>query len=125
MQRRADGDRAPLAAVPPPSRAAPPAPPAKKDFDTKFEKYGYMADLDLATYSTKNANVCLGTGYQTIAEAKLLETLTSVNSTNIKKKDIDAELTRVIRFTKQFGFKIRDGIHSTIMKEAESILIDG
>ena len=83
-----------------------------------------MAGSGTATYSTRDAVECFGTCYQTIAEAKLLEFVTSANATNIKKKDIDSELKRVIQLTQQIGFKFRDGMHATSIEEAEGIPVD-
>lgn len=81
----------------------------------------YVVD---SPYDMKKIDGCLGAAYTTIAEARMLDVLTSTKSINDKSTAISAEYDKMLKFGKQYKHKIKQHMHGTIKAEADSILVD-
>ena len=66
----------------------------------------------------------LGNAYATIAEAKLLEILEPTAPLATCKTNIERELTRTVKYSKEFLCKIKPHVHAAITSEAQSLLLD-
>ena len=66
----------------------------------------------------------LGNTYTTIAEAKLREILEPITLPGTRKKNIERELTRIVKYSKEFSHTVKPHMHSAITSEAQSLLLD-
>ena len=66
----------------------------------------------------------LGNAYTTIAEAKLLEILEPTAPPGTRKKNIERELTHIVKYSKEFSYTTKPHMHSAITSEAQSLLLD-
>ena len=65
-----------------------------------------------------------GNAYATTAEAKLLEIAEPIAPPGTCKKNIERELTRIAKCSKEFSHTMKPHMHSAITSEAQSLLLD-
>lgn len=68
----------------------------------------------------------LGQAYTTICEQKMLMILMDKDAKpKVMRKQVEAQLGRIVRYSKEYNTKIKAGMHKAILGEAESILLQG
>ncbi len=90
----------------------------------KFKQYlaEYKVEVELS-----DVHKILGNAYAVIFEAKALGIFDKPEeelALTGKKKAIEVELGKVTKYTKAWNIKVREYIHATIMKEANTLLVD-
>ncbi len=107
------------------ARCAAESPQAKKDYDLCYKENSiYARPAPVASFEPEFK--VLGQAYSVVFEAKILTVIAEpTSSIRAKKKEVESELTRLVKHGKNFGdIKLRSLVHEAIFNEAQAILTD-
>ena len=97
-------------------------------FDGVVKEFGGEIGAEAETpeeYDTSQELDVLGIGYVCISEAKLLEILLSTETVAKRKAQVEKELTKLSKYTKEFKRTkpLKSLLHPAITAEANSLLL--
>ena len=88
------------------------------------DTYSDMLQSRTVAYDLSLPKLALAQSYATIAEAKLIGIISGGQGQN-RRSLVEVELTKVQKFSRSCGHKIKEFMHASIVQEADAILVDG